>query len=58
MTIRNLAFFVQMVILYGGFAILISLIIGIFAATMGCVVDPPGTLGFTGCMNAEFNQLF
>lgn len=58
MTIRNLAFFMQMVILYGGFAVLIGLIIGIFAAAVGCLVDPPGTLGFIGCMNAELNQLF
>jgi hypothetical protein len=51
-------FYVQVVIMYIGFAFLCGLLVAAITTPVGCMVSPPGGIGFTDCMKAEFSQLF
>ncbi len=53
MTVNNLIFFVQMVILYVGIAILCGLAVGAIVALTACAGP-----GFMVCMEAEITGLF
>lgn len=53
MQIHNLIFFVRMVVLYVGMAILCGLVVGAVIAPIACAGP-----GFVDCMRAEFLAFF
>jgi len=55
-TFASELFGIKVIILYIGFAIVLGLIVGVFATTASCMISPPSGMGFFGCTITEFSN--